>query len=49
MESFDIELYETPENAGGKQHTMAITPLLGTRELVSDVVVRLRRREVPFC
>ena len=47
MESFDIELYETPENAGGK-HTMAITPLLGTRELVSDVVVRLRRREVPF-
>ena len=34
MESFDIELYETPENAGGKQHKMAITPLLGTRELV---------------
>jgi cytochrome P450 len=47
MESFDLEFYETPENAGGK-HKMAITPLFGSRELVSQVMIRLRRREVPF-
>ena len=47
MESFDVELYQTPENANGN-HKMVYTPLFGSRELVSEVKIRLRRREVPF-
>jgi hypothetical protein len=47
MESFNIELYKTPKDAGGK-HKMVITPLLSTHELVSHVVMHLRRRDISF-
>jgi len=47
LESFDIEFYETAENAGEKHKTVMV-PLFGTRELVSDVTIRLKRRDVPF-
>ncbi|KAB5591094.1 hypothetical protein CTheo_5477 [Ceratobasidium theobromae] len=47
FESFDVELVETATNAGGN-HKMVYTPLFGSRELMSDVTIRLRRREVAF-
>ncbi|CAE6534468.1 unnamed protein product [Rhizoctonia solani] len=47
FESFDVELVQTDANAGGK-HKMVYTPLFGSRELMSDVTMRLRRREVAF-
>jgi cytochrome P450 len=47
FESFDVELVETEANADGK-HKMVYTPLFGSRELMSDVTIRLRRREVSF-
>ncbi|KDQ56865.1 hypothetical protein JAAARDRAFT_59091 [Jaapia argillacea MUCL 33604] len=47
LESFDLELVETEKNRGGK-HVMSETPLFGSRELMSEVTIRLRRREVPF-
>jgi hypothetical protein len=47
FESFDVELYQSPDDTG-KSHNIVSTPLFGTRELVSEINVRLRRREVHF-
>ena len=47
LESFDVELVQTEANVGGK-HKMVHTPLFGSRELISDVTIRLRRRDVPI-
>jgi len=47
LESFDIELVETEANKDGK-HAMMCVPLFGSRELTSDITIRLRRRKVPF-
>ena len=47
FESFDVELVETEANVGGK-HKMIYLPLLGSRELISDVTIRLRRRDTPI-
>lgn len=47
METFDVELYRMPENIGGN-HEMVYVPLFGTHELVSEVTIRLRRREPPL-
>ncbi|KDQ08478.1 hypothetical protein BOTBODRAFT_59332 [Botryobasidium botryosum FD-172 SS1] len=47
LESFDMELVETDANRDGKHVAMCV-PLFGSRELTSDITVRLRRRDVPF-
>ncbi|KDQ16091.1 hypothetical protein BOTBODRAFT_54212 [Botryobasidium botryosum FD-172 SS1] len=47
LESFDLELVETEENRDGK-HAMICVPLFGSRELTSDITIRLKKREVPF-
>jgi hypothetical protein len=47
MESFDVELYQAHDVKAGN-HMIVSTPVFGTRELVSEVTIRLRRRAVPF-
>jgi hypothetical protein len=41
MESFDVEFYQTPDNAGGN-HKMAFTLLFGTHHLILEVAISLR-------
>ena len=45
FESFEVEL-AVPSSE--YTHKMVYTPLFGSRELVSEVMIKLRRREVPF-